>query len=128
MKDSFQEFYEMLQLDRKNSAWSREGTLEFRTKEFAGEARELAEAVEKLDDENLKEELGDALWDLMFLFIMAEEKGLFTAKAVIEGAMQKLRRRKPWIFTGEKVSKEEEVRRWIEAKKEEKRQKETGKK
>jgi uncharacterized protein YabN with tetrapyrrole methylase and pyrophosphatase domain len=123
VKDSFADFYEMLKLDRKNSAWSKDCSLKSRVKEFAGEAQEIVEAVEKLDDENLKEELGDALWDLLFLFVLAEEKKLFTAKDVIEGAIAKLHRRKPWIFDGEKVSKEEELRRWAETKKQEKRQK-----
>ena len=67
--------------------------------------------------------MGDSLWDLMFLMVVAEEKKLFTAKEVIEGAIEKIKRRKPWIFTGEKVSLEDEERLWFIAKAKEKENK-----
>lgn len=120
MKDSFQEFYELLKLDRKNSTYSGECTFQTRHAELLSEVAEIAEALEKNDVENLREELGDAFWDLLFLFVIAEEKGLFTAKEVIQDAIDKLKRRKPWILSGKKLTRDEEVARWKETKRKEK--------
>jgi len=41
-------------------------------------------------------------------------------KEVIETSIEKLKRRKPWIFTGEKLSMDEERIRWEKAKSKEK--------
>ena len=115
MKEKFEEFYEMLKLDRKNSAWSRKNTLELK-----GEVAELGEAIKNNDVENLKEEIGDSIWDLLFLAVIAEEYGYFSMKEVIQTSIEKLKRRKPWIFTGEDLTVEEERKRWKEAKSKEK--------
>jgi len=120
VKERFEEFYEMLRTDRQNSSYSQECTFETRQNELLKEVAELGAAIAKDDVENMREELGDALWDLLFLFILAEEKKLFTAKEVIEDAMAKLKRRKPWIFTKERLTREEEYERWQEAKRKEK--------
>ncbi|NQU98216.1 nucleotide pyrophosphohydrolase [Candidatus Woesearchaeota archaeon] len=120
MKEKFQELYESLKLDRKNSEWSREHSMEDRLKELQSEVDEIKKALENDDIENLKDELGDALLDLIFMIVIAEEQGLFNGKEVIDNTVTKIKRRKPWIFNGEKVSKEEENRRWNETKKLEK--------
>ncbi|MBL7057655.1 hypothetical protein ISS09_05225 [Candidatus Woesearchaeota archaeon] len=120
MKEKFQELYENLKLDRNNSSWSKENSMTDRFKELESEITEIREALEKEDYENLKDELGDALWDLLFMIIIAEEKGLFHGKEVIGGAITKLKRRKPYLFEGKKLSKEEESKMWLEVKKKEK--------
>jgi len=120
MKEKFLELYESLKLDRKNSEWSREHSMEDRLKELQSEVDEIKKALENDDIENLKDELGDALLDLIFMIVIAEEQGLFNGKEVIDNTVTKIKRRKPWIFNGEKVSKEEENRRWNETKKLEK--------
>ena len=120
MKEKFEEFYDMLKLDRKNSVWSRKNTFDYTYAELKGEIDELGEALKNHDLQNLKEELGDSFWDLLFLAVIAEEKGYFTMKEVIETSIEKLKRRKPWIFTGEKLSMDEERIRWEKAKSKEK--------
>ncbi|MFH2021361.1 MAG: MazG nucleotide pyrophosphohydrolase domain-containing protein [archaeon] len=114
--DKLKEFYEMLKIDRKNSTWSAQNTFETRFDDLSSEIDEIKVALEKKDYENLKEELGDGLWDILFMIILAEEKGLFTFEAVIDNTIKKLKRRKPWIFSGGKLSIEEEKRRWAEMK------------
>jgi len=116
MKDAFQELYENLKLDRQMSEWSNDNTLQDRFEELKSEIKEIHEALELEDYPNLRSEMGDALWDLMFMIIIAEEEELFTGKEVITSAIQKLKRRKPWIFKGIKIPKEEESRLWQEAK------------
>ncbi|MAG39243.1 hypothetical protein CMO90_04115 [Candidatus Woesearchaeota archaeon] len=116
MKEKFQELYETLKIDRNKSAWSKKNDFKQRIEELSSEIEEIKQAIEKNDTENLREELGDALWDLLFLIIIAEEKKLFTGKEVISETIEKLKRRKPWIFNGEKVSVEEEIKRWNKTK------------
>ncbi|MBU1201146.1 MAG: nucleotide pyrophosphohydrolase [Nanoarchaeota archaeon] len=120
MKEKFQELYESLKIDRKNSEWSREHSMKERAEELYKEVLEIKQALENDDVKNLREELGDALWDLLFMIVIAEEQKLFSGKEVINDAMEKLKRRKPWIFTGKKLSKEEESKLWNEIKKKEK--------
>lgn len=122
MKESFDELFRTVKLDRKNSNFSQRCTLESRYKELLSEIEEIEKAIENGDLKNLKEELGDALWDLMFLFAIAEEKQI-DPKDVIEEVIEKIKRRKPWIFTGEKLSIDEEIERWKKVKKQEKSQK-----
>jgi len=77
-----------------------------------------------LDYENLKEELGDLLYDLMHLVEIGVEEGLFTTKEVIEQVNAKLVRRKPWVFGDEKIETAEAAeKRWNEIKAEEKKAK-----
>lgn len=116
MKERFEELFKILKLDREVSPWSQRDTFAKRHSELVKEIEEIKQAIENKDDENLKEEIGDSLWDLMFLMVVAEEKELFTAKEVIEGAIEKIKRRKPWIFTGEKINLEDEEKLWHEAK------------
>ena len=120
MKHKLEEFFEILKLDRKNSAWGRQETMENRHKELINEVEEIGSALETGDIQNLKEELGDALWNILFMYVIAEEKNLFSAKESIESAITKMKRRKPWIFTDEIVDIPEEKRRWKEAKRLEK--------
>ena len=120
MKESFDELYRILKIDRGNSAYSRERSLKGRFKDLKEEVEEIGQAIEKDDFNNLKEELGDALWELISLIIIAEEKGEFTAKEIIQEAIKKIRRRKPWIFTRKILTQEEELEFWIKIKKKEK--------
>ena len=80
-------------------------------------------AVEKNDRENLKEELGDLFWDTLMVMLIAEKEGLFKPNEPLLSLIEKMRRRKPYLFTGQKVTLEEAERMWTEAKaKEKKRQ------
>ncbi|MBT3463487.1 MAG: hypothetical protein HOI47_07665 [Candidatus Scalindua sp.] len=116
MTEMLKDVYEMLKIDRKNSAWSAKNTMEFRFAELKSEINELNEALKNQDVENLKEEIGDSIGDLLFLIVIAEEYGYFSLKEVIETYFEKFKRRKPWIFSGEKLTIEEEMKRWRETK------------
>ena len=71
--------------------------------------------------ENLKEELGDLLLQVMFHAVIAEEEGLFTLEDVAKTVSDKMVRRHPHVFAGSKYSSNEELgKAWEEIKKEEK--------
>lgn len=107
---------DIARLNRKNSAWSNERTFAEMCTELENELRELEEANDKQDIENINEELGDVLWDLFNLFAIAEEKWGSDSSRIEAKIVEKVKRRKPWIFTDEKPTADEEVRRWKEAK------------
>ncbi|MCR5509228.1 MAG: hypothetical protein K6F34_11165 [Lachnospiraceae bacterium] len=74
------------------------------------------------DPENLKEELGDLLLQVMFHAVIAEEEGLFTFDDVAECISQKMIRRHPHVFAGVTYASDEERHdAWENIKKEEKK-------
>ncbi len=62
------------------------------------EAYEVADAVERGDTEDLREELGDLLLQVVFHARMAEEAGHFDFGGVVEAITTKLVRRHPHVF------------------------------
>jgi len=85
------------------------------------EANEVKQAIRKQDWENLKEELGDLLLQIVFHSQIAKEKGIFDISDVIQGINSKLRRRHPHVFGGKKLRTPEEVYvQWEEIKRREK--------
>ncbi|OYT32384.1 nucleotide pyrophosphohydrolase [Candidatus Woesearchaeota archaeon ex4484_78] len=120
---NFEEFFKTVKLDRENSEWSKRKTLESRYQELLAEIKEIGQAIKNKDMENLKEELGDALWDLMALTVIAEEKGEFTIKEIMQETLNKFNKRKPWLKEGKKITAEEEDKIWNKVKEQEKKQK-----
>jgi ATP diphosphatase len=64
------------------------------------EAYEVADAIERGDMAELKDELGDLLLQVVFHSRMAEEAGAFALPDVIEAISAKMERRHPHIFLG----------------------------
>jgi len=65
------------------------------------EAYEVADAIERGDWDELKSELGDLLFQVVFHARMAEEQGLFGFDDVVEAIADKLTRRHPHVFGDE---------------------------
>tara|TARA_R110002167_G_scaffold308706_1_gene513527 strand:- start:228 stop:1013 length:786 start_codon:yes stop_codon:yes gene_type:complete len=65
------------------------------------EAYEVADAIERGDWDDLKSELGDLLFQVVFHARMAEEQGLFVFNDVVEAIADKLTRRHPHVFGDE---------------------------
>jgi len=89
------------------------------------EAAEVINGINILDDtgdaDNLKEELGDLLLQVMFHSVIAEEEGLFTFEDVAKVVSDKMVRRHPHVFSGVTYeSKEAQHKAWEEIKKAEK--------
>jgi ATP diphosphatase len=80
------------------------------------EAYEVADAIERDDQEHLRDELGDLLFQVVFHSRLAEERGWFDFAAVARGIDEKLRRRHPHIFAGAALAAEDLVRVWEEQK------------
>ena len=104
--------------------WDRKQTLESLAPNIIEEAKEVSDAVEAKDMDNLCEELGDLLMVILMKIEIAKEKGLFTCSNVLDGAIEKFTRRHPHVFGDIKVTNSEEALAvWQQMKKEEKEKK-----
>lgn len=102
--------------------WDREQTHRSLLRHLRSEAREVERAVRARDWDNLEEELGDLLLQVVFHAALAEAKGRFSMRDVVRGINSKLVRRHPHVFGDEKLRTSGEVlARWKLIKKEEKR-------
>ena len=104
--------------------WDAEQTHESIRRNVIEEAYELAHAIDSKDKENLKEELGDLLMQVIFHTCMEEEQGSFDLNDVADTACKKLVFRHPHVFGDVHCENSEEVlKTWDEVKKIEKAQK-----
>jgi nucleoside triphosphate diphosphatase len=74
------------------------------------EAYEVADAIERGGTEDLREELGDLLLQVVFHARMAEEAGLFDFGGVVEAITAKLVRRHPHVFGDAKALSPDQVK------------------
>lgn len=63
------------------------------------EAYEVADAIEQKNWTDVKEELGDLLFQVVFYSQLAKEQGLFDFNDVVTGISDKLIRRHPHVFS-----------------------------
>ena len=73
------------------------------------EAYEVADAIEKGDPAQLRNELGDLLFQVVFHARMAQERGWFDFAQVAGAIHEKLVRRHPHVFGGQSLSGEAEL-------------------
>ncbi len=130
-KKEKEQFAEMISIIAKlrgpeGCLWDRKQTLETLAPNIIEEAKEVSDAVETKDMNNLCEELGDLLMVILMNIEIAKEKGLFTCSDVLDGAIEKFTRRHPHVFGDVKVNNSDEALAvWKQMKKEEK-EKNTG--
>ena len=91
------------------------------------EAYEAADAIDRGDMDNLEEELGDVLLQVVFHAQMAREAGRFTFDDVVDGVCRKLIFRHPHVF-GEQTADDAEgaLSAWDAQKRREKGQRTTA--
>jgi ATP diphosphatase len=87
------------------------------------EAYEVADAIERNDMDDLCEELGDLLLQVVFHARMAEERGEFDFGNVVEAVTRKMIRRHPHVFARSDADTPEAVKlQWDDIKQAEKRE------
>ncbi|QTA87650.1 nucleoside triphosphate pyrophosphohydrolase [Desulfonema magnum] len=85
------------------------------------ETYELLEAIQSGRPDEVREELGDVFFHILFIARLYEEKGHFDIGNVTRGITDKMIHRHPHVFGNETVSSEEEIREnWRKIKKREK--------
>ncbi|MFN1531255.1 nucleoside triphosphate pyrophosphohydrolase [Vibrio jasicida] len=73
------------------------------------ETYEVVDAIQNRDWQNLQEELGDLLFQVIFYSQMAKEQGLFDFSDVVETVNEKLTRRHPHVFSDVEFESDEEI-------------------
>lgn len=102
--------------------WDKEQDLKSLAPFIIEEAYEVVSAIDSEDPDELKEEAGDLLFQVIFLSQLASEKGDFTLTDVIETSLDKMVRRHPHVFGDTTAETSEEVlKHWAEIKKTEKK-------
>jgi MazG family protein len=102
--------------------WDREQTYATLRGYLIEECYEVVDALDRADLPALCEELGDLLFQIVFLARLASEDEAFAASDVVEGIAAKMVRRHPHVFGGGTVADAAEVLvRWEEIKRVEKK-------
>lgn len=100
--------------------WDKAQTHESMIPCLRNECEEVVEAIEQKDPENLCEELGDVLLQVLLHAQIAKEEGLFTIDDVVNGLAEKMIRRHPHVFGDEEYGSDEQNQaRWEEIKRQE---------
>lgn len=103
--------------------WDQRQTSQTIAPHTLAETHELLDAIEREDLENLREELGDLLFNIVFHSRIAEEQGHFDLDDVAHGIVEKMRRRHPHVFEarpGETFTDEQLAEQWQAIKRAEK--------
>ena len=83
--------------------WDREQSFATIVPHTIEEAYEVADAIDRGDMDELCDELGDLLFQVVFYAQMAKEAGHFDFSAVVEAIVSKLTRRHPHVFADARV-------------------------
>ncbi|MCP3672794.1 MAG: nucleoside triphosphate pyrophosphohydrolase [Gammaproteobacteria bacterium] len=104
--------------------WDREQTFSTIARHTIEEAYEVADAIQREAMDELRDELGDLLFQVVFYTQMAREQSLFDFDDVVHSICTKMIRRHPHVFADEKIeSADEQSRAWERHKSEERRRK-----
>ena len=108
---SFDEFVDIIRKLRSKDGcpWDREQTHESLKQCLIEECYEVLEAINNKDTNNLCEELGDVLLQVVMHSVIAEENEKFTIEEVISEVSKKMIRRHPHVFGDLEVKSTEEV-------------------
>lgn len=109
----------------KGCEWDRAQTHETLKRCLRDESQEVIDAIDNKDDENLCEELGDLLLQVLMNAQVAKERGAFDFNKVVQGLTDKLIRRHPHVFGDEErpTTPEESLKLWKKVKEIEKARK-----
>ncbi|WP_232699026.1 nucleoside triphosphate pyrophosphohydrolase [Brevibacillus daliensis] len=106
--------------------WDKKQTHQSLRRYMLEEAYEVAEAIDEDDIDNLCEELGDVLLQVLLHAQIASEDGYFTIEDIISTLATKMIRRHPHVFGDTNAENTEEVLvNWEQIKKQEKEEKGT---
>ncbi|QIB69619.1 nucleoside triphosphate pyrophosphohydrolase [Aminipila butyrica] len=120
-EDSIARLMEIIKILRKECPWDREQTHESLRTCMIEEAYEAVEAINNGDVDNLEEELGDVLLQVVFHSSLAEENSHFDLTGVINRECEKMLRRHPHVFLKESIKSIDKVlEKWENVKRNEK--------
>lgn len=113
---------EQLRHPIKGCPWDREQTFETIVPYTIEEAYEVADAIVRGDLNDIKDELGDLLFQVVFYAQLGQEQQAFDFDAIADQVAEKLIRRHPHVFADGHIDTEEELNNNWEAIKRQERQ------
>jgi tetrapyrrole methylase family protein/MazG family protein len=121
-KYNFKDLLKIMERIRKKCPWDKKQTNESILKYLKEETEEFGQALKNKEYKEIKEELGDILWQVIFHSQILKEKNILTIEDVIDNLCKKMIRRHPHVFGNKKVKDEKEViENWEKIKEKEKR-------
>lgn len=105
----FEAFVRLVTILREQCPWDMKQTHESISHLLLEEAYETIEAIQHGDDKEFSKELGDILLHVVMHGVMAEQRGAFTLREIIEQEFSKLVNRHPHIFEEEPAADEKTV-------------------
>ena len=119
--DSLARLDEITRRLRRECPWDREQDARSIVSHTVEESYELADAARRDDTEAMVDELGDVLFQVLFLSLLLEERGEGDLGAVAESCAAKLIRRHPHVYgdrelesAGEVLAQWEQIKRDVE--------------
>ncbi len=111
--EQFSRLVEIMRRLRRECPWDRSQTFETLRAYLLEETYETLQVLDEKRYEDLAEELGDLLLQIIFQAEIAEERGLFSIADVLAGINAKLVRRHPHVFEQAEAETPEDVfHRW----------------
>ncbi len=89
-------------------SWDKKQTFESVFPYTLEEVHEVGDAIDRANMPDLKDELGDLLFQIVFYAQMAEEKGDFTFQDIVNSISDKMLRRHPHVFANKVYATEAE--------------------
>ena len=89
--------------------WDKKQTIASLLKHMEEEVHEVREAIENGDHDNLREELGDVLFQIVMITQIAKEHEYFEMGDVIEEIGEKIVSRHTWVFGEDNANTPEEA-------------------
>ncbi len=122
MYNTINELQEIMSILRGTNGcdWDKKQTHQSLKKYIIEESYELCQAIDNDDIDEIIEELGDILLQVIFHCQIGQEEGYFDLREVINGISTKLIHRHPHVFDNKDLDMNEFERTWEELKQEEK--------
>lgn len=111
----FKELVEIVKKLRTDCPWDKEQTNNSIKAATLEEAYEVVDAIDNKDFDELKKELGDLIFHVLFHSVIAEENNKFKLEEVLDSIKEKLIRRHPHVFGETVVENSDDVKRNWEA-------------
>jgi len=120
MGSSAEKFLALIEIVRRLRApdgcpWDQKQTPQTFKHYLIEETHELIEAINDDDPDHIREEMGDLLFQIVFLGALYQEKGFFTLAEAIDSIREKMIRRHPHVFGEAVAGSEHELRRQWQA-------------
>ncbi|NPA22021.1 MAG: hypothetical protein GXN92_00345 [Candidatus Micrarchaeota archaeon] len=113
------EYLEIYFLNKQKNKWLHSRTFSDLKKQLLMELEELEKALASGNKKEIICELGDVLMDALNIVAWVTLKYGIKEEEVLQASVKKQKHRKPWLFSDQDLSEEEQVRIWYEQKEKE---------